>query len=164
MLSTQYPNVPRQLNFGNNMLVMSKTHHVSELMDLSNPLCITLSHTLKLTAGGFQINPEAPISGLSCYGIGGIDGNIPRSCPSSYDKDGMFPTLQVHGQWSFVWSIGGEEALLPVTASRYLLDMVLIHVNSVQSHQERPMDTNICYFSIALPCIQHSMDMVLLST
>jgi len=50
-----------------------------------------------------------------------------------------------------------------VTASHYLLDMILIHVVFVKYCQEKPMDINICYFSIA-PCIQCHMDMMLLST
>ncbi len=48
-----------------NMLVMLKTCRVSKLMDISNPIHIMLLHTSKLTAGGFQITPEAPIPGLS---------------------------------------------------------------------------------------------------
>jgi len=62
-------------NYGN-LLVMSKTCHISEFMDVYNLTHIVLSHTSR----------------------------------SHYNKDGTFPRLQVHGQWSFVESIGGEES------------------------------------------------------
>ncbi len=52
----------------------------------------------------------AMIPGLSHYGIGSIVQNMPRSCSSSSNKDGMLLKWQVHGQRSFIESIGGEES------------------------------------------------------
>ncbi len=60
-----------------------------------------LSHTLKLTAGGSQITPKAPILDLAGYAINGIDGNMPRSCSSIFHRNGTFPKLHLtHCQWN----------------------------------------------------------------
>ena len=114
-------------NYGN-LLVMSKTCHISEFIDVSNLIGITLVHASKPTAGDFLITKLRVC--LDCL---------------------LSPLV--------------ERSLLPlVTMSYYLLDMVLIDVDLVQSHQERPMDIDVRYFSITLPCIWCSMDMMLLST
>ena len=85
-------------NYGN-MLVMLKTHHVSELMDISNLIHIMLLHVSKPTAG--TPTPMIP---------GSIVQNMPRLCPSSSNKDGMLLKLQVYGQRLYIESIGGEES------------------------------------------------------
>jgi len=78
----------------------------------------------------------------------------------------------------------GRSLLPPVTALRYLIDMVSIHMFFMQSHQERPMNVdirsihaffmpcrqerllnvNVCCFSTALPCISCNIDTMLLRT
>ena len=92
-------------NYGNT-LITSTTRRASDLMNALNPLRIALVHALKFTAG----TPMAIIPGLSHHGTDSSARNMPRSYLFSSDKDGMLLKLQVHGQQSFVESIGGEES------------------------------------------------------
>jgi len=84
------------------MLVMSKTHHASELMSMLNQIPRTLLHTSESTAEGFMITPMAPT----------LD-------QDGCNMNGMFPKLQVHGHQTFVESIGGEES--PATSDYIML-------------------------------------------
>jgi len=89
-----------------NMQVMLKTHHVSELMDIFNPICITLSQPSMSKDG----TPKSTIPDLSQCGISSIVQNMPRSSSLSSDKDGILLKSLVQGQHSFAESIGGEES------------------------------------------------------
>ncbi len=87
------------------MLIMSRICRASGIMSVLNPIHITLSHALKFTAGALM----AMIPSLPHCGIGSIVWNMPRSCSSSSNRDGMLLRLQGYEQWSFVESIDGEE-------------------------------------------------------
>jgi len=87
-------------------LVTSKICCASSVISTLDPVCITPSHALKFTTE----TSMALISDLPHCGIDSIVRNMPRSCSSSSDKDGMLLTPQGYRQRSFIESIGGEES------------------------------------------------------
>jgi len=67
------------------------TCHAVRLMEASSLIPRMLSHVLKLTAGQSQITPKVPIHDLAGCGIDDIDGTMPKSCFSRFNRNRTFP-------------------------------------------------------------------------